>query len=171
MYHASFILLSGVLLLIAISDIRRRQIALYYFGLLGIAVAGFALLRADGLLLMKNMLINSLLLSLMLGGLYFFYRMKYGKDRSQLFTKLGTGDLLFWLLLTPLFAPVNFLNWMIGSFTVCLLLTLALHMGSHKTQTIPLAGYQAIVLIIILCINQYWLRYNLFEENLFLPAL
>ncbi len=56
----------------------------------------------------------------------------------------GIGDLLFWLALTPLLPPFEFICLLTLSFMVAFFLTLILSQIFKKQYFIPLAGYQSI---------------------------
>jgi len=169
----SLILISIVLIGISIRDFAAREIEVYYFLLMAITVIVFCMVRTDVVTMIQNVLVNCIQLVLLLGCLIGYYQFRYGKADSNFFnTRLGIGDLLFWIVTTPLFAPVNFILWMV----VSLLFSLVVHscvvlVSGKKHSTVPLAGLQAIILIIVLMIDQFVLYFGLLENPLFLPAL
>ncbi|MGJ7030918.1 hypothetical protein GGU45_001411 [Niabella hirudinis] len=171
----SLILLTAVFAAMAVRDFRFRAIEGYYYLLLAAAVVFYAVLRAPADLLVSNMLINGCLLLLLMATLWGYFKVRKGISLREIFsTKLGMGDLLFWLGTAPLFTPVNFISWMIGSFLVILVVYGAVHLAGSRNQlgvTIPLAGMQALLLGLLLLANQLGFHYNFFEEPLLLTAL
>jgi len=61
----------------------------------------------------------------------------------------GLGDLLFYLAITPLFLLKNYVVYFIGSmlFSILLQLTLKKRM---KHQTVPLAGFASLLLVVLI---------------------
>ncbi len=171
----SLILLMAVFAAMAVRDFRLRAIEGYYYLLLAVAVIFYAVLRAPAGILVSNLLINGLLLLLLIAGLWGYFKARSGISLQALFaTRLGMGDLLFWVLITPLFAPFNFIPWMIGSLLVILVVYGVAQVAGARQPvpaTIPLAGMQAILLGFLLLLNQFLLHYNFFEEPVLLSVV
>lgn len=169
----SLILLTIVLMAVSFRDFVSRQIEIYYFLLMAIAVIVFCIMRTDTRTMLQNMLVNIVQLVLLIVCLTGYYRLKNGKAAGTFFnTKLGIGDLLFWIITTPLFAPLNFIIWMV----VSLLFSLIVHgcvlvLSRKKPSTVPLAGLQAVILIIVLTLDQFVFFFDLLENPLFSPVL
>ncbi len=61
----------------------------------------------------------------------------------------GLGDLLFYLAITPLFLLKNYVIYFIGSMLVSILLQLLLK-KQMKHQTVPLAGFASLLLVVLM---------------------
>jgi hypothetical protein len=168
----SLLFVAGVLVVISLRDFVSREVEVCYFLLMAIAVLVFCMQRTGAITLLQNMLLNTLQLTLLIACLTGYYRIRNGIAAGTFFsTKLGTGDLLFWLVSTPLFNPVNFLLWMVASLLFSLVAHWFVLLVSGKKQlTVPLAGLQAVALIVILILNQCVFNYNLLEYPLLSPG-
>jgi hypothetical protein len=93
-----------------------------------------------------------LLVQLVLLTLYFsIKRRKLVNISSEL---LGWGDVLFCVVACFLFSPVNYLFFYTGSSFLAILLVVAGRLWNKLFfQTIPLAGIQACIVAILLCIQ------------------
>src|SRR5688572_5588767 len=148
----SLLFVTLVLAVMSLRDFVSREIEVYNFLLMAIAVLVFCIQRIDTITLLLNVLINTLQLALLIVCVTGYYRVRKGIAAGTFFsTKLGTGDLLFWMLSTPLFTPVNFILWMVYSLLFSLVAYGCVMLVSGKRQlTVPLAGLQAVMLIIVL---------------------
>lgn len=171
----SLILLTAVFAAMAVRDFRLRAIEGYYYLLLAATVIFYAVLRAPASLLVSNLLINGCILLLLMAGLSAYFKIRNGISLRALFmTKLGMGDLLFWVVTAPLFAPLHFISWMIGSLCTILIVYGIWHVAGSRQQapvTVPLAGMQALLLGLLLILNQWVFNYNFFEGPLILSAI
>jgi len=171
----SLILLTAVFAAMAVRDFRLRVIEGYYYLLLAATVVFYAVLRAPAGMLVSNLLINGFLLLLLMAALWGYFKVRKGISLQTLFmSMLGMGDLLFWVVTAPLFAPVHFIAWMIGSLcTILIAYGVWLVAGSRQQApvTIPLAGMQAVLLGLLLILNQGVLNYNFFEDSFILSAI
>ena len=152
-----------VLAVMSFRDLVSREIEVYYFLLMAVAVLVFCIERTNAGTLLQNILLNSLQLALLIACLTGYYRVRSGSSVRNFFsTKLGVGDLLFWIICTPLFTPVNFLLWMVLSLLFSLVASACMLLVSRKNRlTVPLAGIQAVTLIIVLVLNQFVFFYDL----------
>ncbi|MBO9596024.1 MAG: hypothetical protein J7599_24185 [Niabella sp.] len=171
----SLIFLTAVFAAMAVRDFRFRAIEGYYYLLLVAAVVFYAVFRAPAGMLVTNLLINGCLLLLLVAALWGYFKMRKGISLQMLFmSKLGMGDLLFWIVTAPLFAPLHFIAWMIGSLCTILVAYGVWHVAGNRQQapvTIPLAGMQAVLLALLLILNQGVLNYNFFEDSFILSAI
>lgn len=60
---------------------------------------------------------------------------------------LGIGDILFFVAICPLFSPVHFCFFFIGTLILTLIMALIYQLTIKKLKTIPLAGAMSICLI------------------------
>jgi hypothetical protein len=169
----SLLLVIVVLAVMSLRDFISREIEVYYFLLMAVAVPVYCLQRTNAATFLVNVLVNMLQLVLLIVCVTVYYRVRNGIGAGNFFsTKLGTGDLLFWILSTPLFTPVNFILWMVCSLLFSLVVYgCMLLVSTKRLATVPLAGLQAVMLIIVLILDQCVCNYNLLEYPLFSPVL
>lgn len=68
---------------------------------------------------------------------------------------LGWGDILFWLVYAMLLAPIHFLLFHVISMVIALIIAIIVQKAQKKDWVIPLAGLQAIVLLIWIFLMEY----------------
>ncbi|MCF3107880.1 hypothetical protein LL912_03730 [Niabella sp. CC-SYL272] len=171
----SLVSLIVVLAAMAVRDFRFRAIEGYYYLLLAAAVVFYATMKVAVAVPVSNLMMNACLLLLLMYGLWAYFKIRSGISLQELFrSKLGMGDLLFWVATAPLFAPLHFIAWMIGSLCIILIAYGVWHVAGSRQQaqaTIPLAGMQAVLLALLLILNQGVLHYNFFEDSIILSAI
>lgn len=140
------LLFCAILALITYYDFKYRAVPLYIlviaviFGMLvSIFKNGFS-----GALYYAGVNIFLVIIQLVLTTLYFSIRNK--KLTNIINSYLGSGDVLFFLVVIFCFSPVNFIIFIILSG----LLILIFYAPSKKRNLIPLAGCQSILMCIIL---------------------
>lgn len=138
-----------ILLIIFNQDIKERQVTFVVL-LLGIILGGHLHYTNSFFeFFLFNISINVLLISLISIMLYLYVKLKL---QQPFFEAIGVGDILFFLLLAVSFPTISFLV----VFSVSLLFSLILFLTVKrklKKQTVPLAGFQALFLFLILFIN------------------
>lgn len=98
---------------------------------------------------MHNILTNFLLLSILILLIYLYSKFKLNKS---FFESFGLGDLLFFIALGVSFPTISFLV----IFSLSLIFTFILFTvleSKMAYKTVPLAGFQALFLFLILFIN------------------
>lgn len=132
------------LLIMVYQDIKERAIWWFLFPPLLIS-AGFLHLSnsPEGMLLLVSMF-NILILTIILSVSFLYVQFKM---KVSFFKKaFGTGDLLFFLILSVAFPTVAFIVILVFSLIFSLVLHLII---SKQEQTVPLAGYSALFLILV----------------------
>ena len=158
------ILIITVLFLICYQDIRFQAVSWIFF-LIGFIIAFIISLKS---ITRYDLIINSVMIMLFiifqLAVIYFFSWMKY-KKRSNIFnTIFGLGDLLFLIMIVPLFSPLNYLLFFIISMALTLIMfALLKKFNLLKGPTIPLAGLQSLVLILVI-ISQFFIKFSLYND-------
>lgn len=149
-----------ILLAIAYTDFKERSLPLYLLiGLLGICLWNTSLQNGIAIAFLQLM-INTGLLIILTGALLIYYRVKERTLKGVINRKLGLGDIVFWVAIAPLFSLVNFILFFISSLLLILVI-LMVRMAFKKTvDLIPLAGYQALVLLGIIVINALFFHHN-----------
>lgn len=132
------------LLIMIYQDIKERAIWWFLFPALLISAGYLHFSNSpEGMLLLVSMF-NILILTIILSISFLYVQFKM---KMSFFKKaFGTGDLLFFLVLTVAFPTVAFIVILVFS----LIFSLALHLLiSKQEQTVPLAGYSALFLIFV----------------------
>jgi hypothetical protein len=80
-------------------------------------------------------------------GLVFYFSIKNKSFFNPIDKSIGLGDILFFLSITPLFNLNCFVLFFVLSFVFSLILHLVLS-KNNKKNTIPLAGYMSIFLLL-----------------------
>jgi hypothetical protein len=165
------ILFIVLLLVIFYQDLKFQAVSWILFPI-GILI-GFLVLKAEYSikLFSINLFINIGFISFQMLIILLYFRLKY-KGFSGVFQKaFGIGDLLFFIMITPLFSPLNYIAFFIASMFFSLLIFILLtKMKLYKNSKIPLAGFQSIFLVIIICLG-YFLNWNFYSDLYILTEL
>ena len=124
-------------------------------------------------MVMINGNINTLLLNtgfnlgflILLSGsvmLYVYIKEKGFKNISKY---IGSGDLLFLLMVSVLLSPVNFILFNLASFMIILLVSGTVRIFRKIPQRIPMAGFQALLLFIIILLSYILSDITLFDDT------
>ena len=139
-----------VLVTIFIQDFRERLVSVVLFpALLILTVLWFVLIENTGIDLAKNLLF----LCILFLGTTLYFSIKNKALTNLLSDNFGMGDVLFLMVITPLFAAQNMVLFIISGMTISLLTHLIVrHLNQNTEKTIPLAGYlSAYLTILFLC--------------------
>ncbi|MHA7843647.1 MAG: prepilin peptidase [Winogradskyella sp.] len=131
------------LTIIIFQDIKYRAIHItlpLVVLMLSIAVNYF-----DATLEFSDILYNVLFIIVNVGGLFIYFSVKEKRFFNPVDTMLGTGDILFFIAITPLFGLKAFILFFIIGLIFSLLTHLIINIFK-KVETIPLAGYLAVFL-------------------------
>lgn len=136
-------LIGIVLIIICIQDLKKRLISLFLLIFLFIICLIYWYYNSYNFLqLLYN--ISFILVNLTLLKMYTLIAKKEKTD--DLIPGLGLGDVLFFIVITPLFSTVNFILFFISGLFVSMLAHLFMSFF-NKNKFIPLAGYLALYLI------------------------
>jgi len=160
-------LASGLLILIAVQDLGKRSVSWPLFPLL--AASGLALQWQLSYPL-KEILTFSFINIIFLGIQFLFVRGYFRITRGpskMLDELLGWGDVLF-LVCAAFFLPViNFVAFYVISLLLVLVSWLIYrYVSGAKDKQVPLAGLQALVLMLFLCGNWLFNAYDVYNEQL-----
>lgn len=111
-------------------------------------------------LLVKNILFNGVFFLITLSVLVLYMSIKNKQFLNPFDHYFGLGDLLFYIAVTPLFILPNFILFFILSMVFALVLQVVFKKLIHE-NTVPLAGFSALFLFIIL-IKDYLSVYQKF---------
>ncbi|MGN7787298.1 prepilin peptidase [Niabella sp. 22666] len=148
-----------ILLAIAYTDFKERAVPVYLF--IGLLVICFitTVLQTDMATAFLQLAINTGLIMLLLVALLIYYRLRQSSLKEVINQKLGIGDMAFWIAIAPLFSVVNFMLFFISSLLVVLLIMIVRIALKKRVALIPLAGYQAAVLVVIIIINRLFFNH------------
>ena len=150
------LILIGLLGVVVVQDFKSRAISWFLIPLLFIGFIGYALLKMEIIELLTYFGINLTLVLTNLLVVTLVISIKEKKFTNILTNYLGLGDVLFFLVLTVVFSPFNFLAFYLGS----ILLTAIVYGGimlisKQKKMLIPLAGAMSLLLIISIIVEQF----------------
>lgn len=147
-------------------DFADRAIDWYFFPLVLVLLIGNSVL-AKGFS-WTSVGLNMGLVLVQLFFVHLYLRWTRGHSLMHGERMLGWGDVLFFLLLTLAFSPLNFIVFYIASLGCTLLLTLMIRWAGRPMPTIPLAGCQALLLAVVLLMDTKQQSASLYND---LPLL
>lgn len=138
------LLILSCLLVMIYQDIKERAVWWFLFPVLLISAGYLHLSNSIQEMFIIESLLNVLILSCILSISFLYVRLKMKVSFFK--SAFGIGDLFFFLILTVAFPTVAFIVILVFS----LIFSLVLHLFvSKKEQTVPLAGYSALFLILV----------------------
>ena len=167
-----YLLLDIALLFIAAlvfwQDWQERAVSVWLFVLLFVLAGIRYALAGLGYL---PLLFNGLFIFIQLGVLTGYCLLRFRSAR--LLRYFGLGDVLFWLALALLFSPFNFIAFFVGSLLASLVLYFIIRriFQNEPMQTVPLAGFQSLLLIFVLAFCQVFPAWQPYEDHYLLSIL
>ncbi len=159
----------GILMILVIQDFKSREISWFIIPLLFVVFTVKAILKIDVDELLIYFGINSLIVCTNLLGVCIMVSLKEKKITNILNTYLGLGDVLFFLLITIVFSPLNFFIFFMGSVLVCsIVYGLMLLINKKKQLPFPLAGAMSLMLIAASIIEYLNSSIHFYQDYLFL---
>ncbi|MEO0899585.1 MAG: hypothetical protein AAFY71_24460 [Bacteroidota bacterium] len=138
------------LLFITLEDLRKREIHVAWFILLGIAELSL-LVQSSGFGIKENLGINALFLISLIGGTYVIFKLR---RKGQFFDHyFGWGDVLMMICLSLALEPYSLIVFVVGSSWCILLALIGLHTLTFidiQAVSIPLAGIWALGLLVLI---------------------
>ncbi len=165
------IVLLIVLLIILYQDFRFQAVSWIFF-LIGFVLTMWISVKVDYLPdIFLNVVINTLFVLFQLCIIYLFTWIKY-KQRKNIFKSVfGFGDLLFLIMIIPLFSPLNFIVFFIASIIFSLLVYSIINwLRIYKKQRVPLAGLQSLFLLVVI-ISQIFIKFSLYNDYIILEHI
>jgi len=156
------ICLLGVLVF---QDFKSREISWFLIPLLivGFIVLGLQQIGAEELITYFG--INFMIVALNLLGVTLMVSLKERQLTNILKNYLGLGDVLFFLVLTVVFSPLNFIFFYIGSiFITALVYGSIMLFNKQKKVLIPLAGAMSLLLIATILIEQMVPSFQFYQD-------
>ena len=165
MTTAITVILLSLLAAVVFQDFKHRAISWFLIPLLFIGFVAYALLSIDVYELLTYFSINSYIVLSCLLGVTAIISFKEKKFTNILKNHLGLGDALFFLVLTVVFSPLNFLAFYVGSiFISCLIYLSILLLNKNKQSTFPLAGGMSLMLMVIIITTQFIPSLNFYQD-------
>jgi len=135
------------LVLVFIQDIKYRKI--HVILPIVIFIVSFFLIPLKKYDLLEILLFNTCFFFITLGILTLYMSLKSKKFLNPFEHYFGLGDLLFYVAVTPLFLLKNYILYFILSLIFAILMQFGLK-KIIREETVPLAGFAALFLFIIL---------------------
>jgi len=152
------LLLIIALVAICYQDFKERQVYLGLLVLTGVFMSFLHFNNSDPTVYFWNIILNITVILIIYTVLFFYSLWRLKKSISQTF---GLGDLLFFIALAVGFSTATFLVL----FTFSLIFSLVFYISiksNFKTKTVPLAGLQAIFIVLIYTFNWIFQWTNLY---------
>lgn len=160
------IFLVVLLAIVVYQDLKKREISWFLIPLLfGCFWAkGFLLIPSSELF--RNSLLNISFIVLQLLVLTAYISIKNKKIINVINSYLGLGDVLFFVVVSVAFSWVNFILFYVMSLLFTLSGFIVYNMLVKKVnKEIPLAGAMAMVIIILIVVNQWMPQFDFYNDN------
>lgn len=158
-------ILIGLLSIIIYQDFKSREISWFLIPLLFVAGIANALYHIELFEFTSYVGINLSIIILNLLGVTLFISLKEKKLKNIIDSYLGLGDVLFFLVLTTIFSPFNFILFFIGSILITSIVYVGVILFKQQKQTlIPLAGAMSLLLVIALVVQYIHPSFNFYQD-------
>lgn len=151
------ILFLPLLMVVFLQDIKSRAVSLWVY-LSIIVLSLIKLITSDLQFIIYESLINLLIIFLEMVLLWLYF--KYARNKKIL-KMIGLGDLVFFIIICLSFSSVQFMIFQVGSLFLSVIISLS---GCFK-KLIPLAGIQAILMLILILL-EISTSYNMYTSDL-----
>jgi hypothetical protein len=159
------IILLIFLIIIAVQDIRNREVSWYLFPMAFSVILVKALSMLPYEELFFNFSMNLMFIGLQLIVLFSFYAMKNKKFINIINKYIGIGDLIFFVLLCAGFSPLVFGCYLVASFLFAIIAFYVVNIFIKKSiSTIPLAGGLALSYSLLLIAGLFFKNLNLYND-------
>jgi hypothetical protein len=154
-----------VLGVVVVQDFKSRAISWFLIPLLFIGFIIYGLLIINPEELITYFGINFMLVAVNLLCVTLFISIKEKRFTNILKDYLGLGDVLFFLVLTVVFSPFNFIFFYLGSILLTALIYGALILfNKEKKMLIPLAGIMSLILIVTIAAEQIIPSFQFYQD-------
>ncbi len=162
------IILVSLLTVVVVQDFKSREISWFLIPLLFIGFIAYAILNIGISELLTYFGINLYIVFSSLLGATIIISIRNRKLTNIINTHLGLGDVLFFVVLTTVFSPINFILFYIGSIFIASLIYggIALFSKQHQLLT-PLAGAMSVLLIITIVLDQFISTIQCYQDIIF----
>lgn len=150
MLELTYIATAIILIAVVYQDFKERLISAYLLWAAGGLAIALGLQYCSLQELMLNFAYNMAFVALQGMVLYGYFRFVRGVSNLQ--TVLGLGDVLFIILTAVFFSPVNFVLFYVVSLVLTIVGALLMALP-QRNRTIPLAGFMAAQLIVVMVLQ------------------
>ncbi|MBI2281707.1 MAG: hypothetical protein HYU68_13615 [Bacteroidetes bacterium] len=162
-------ILLGLLAVVVFQDFKSRSISWFLIPLLFVAFIGSAILKIDVQEFILYSGINLSIIVMNLLGVTLFVWLKEKKLKNIVDTYLGLGDILFFLVLTTVFSPLNFIVFYLGSIMlITIIYGYIILFNKQKNTLIPLAGAMSVLLMMVLVADVLIPTFNVYQDIILL---
>lgn len=159
--------LIGLLSVVVYQDFKSKEISWLLIPLLFVGFLTKAFLTIEFTELLTYFGINLTLVTINLLGVTMIISLKEKKLTNILNSHLGLGDVLFFLVITVVFSPINFVAFYLGSIlTITLIYGAVILANKNKKTLVPLAGAMSLLLIIAMMVEQIIPLFNFYQDIL-----
>ena len=164
-----------LLALLALQDFKYRGISWYLLPLLFISLLMQALTSNSFQNIVFWFALNLLFVFLQMVLLLIYFGVKEKRFVNIINTKIGIGDILFFIVIGVSFSNINFIFFYLLGLLFTLLAVLVYYLISRKPiGDIPLAGSIALLLIICIFCRCFYTPFNFYDDafllHVFLPS-
>ena len=151
-----------IILVVFYQDVKSREVSFILFPVLFLLVTYLITIVKPVEMIIADMLMIMGFIIVQLAVIVLYLLFRFGKLVNPFRGFIGSGDLLFWLAIAPLFSFVNFvlffvLSLLLSAITFISLKGLFTFGSTARAKLIPLAGMQAAFLLMLLVFNQlFW---------------
>lgn len=162
------VILISLLAVVVFQDFKNRAISWFLIPLLFIGFIGYAILTIETGELLTYFGINLYIVFSSLLGATLIISIKNKKLTNIINTYLGLGDVLFFVVLTTVFSPINFILFFIGSIFITSIVYGGIALFNRKKQILtPLAGAMSVLLILTIVLEQLMPNFQLYQDIIF----
>ena len=140
---------------LAVSDLRRRTVPVSWLVAFGSCVLLPSVFLSSVGTILRNLLTNILLLGWVFGGARIYLKLRHRRPSKHLRQYVGSGDLIFALLLTPLAPLPHYLLLLLGGCLAGLFYWLTVRIVARRETTIPLVTFLSLPLTAYLSYRFY----------------
>jgi hypothetical protein len=144
----------AILAVLAAEDFSKRLISWYWIPMLFVLFAGRALSQLSMGDAVSFFVINLCILALQLLLVSAYFSIRERRVVNIIDTWLGTGDILFFVVLCAAFSPLNYLLFYLLSLVLTIAGYIVYKIMKGRSSAIPLAG--AVALLLLLCLLLHW---------------
>lgn len=160
-----------ILLAIFYQDLKFRAVYWWLFVLLFLTLGGMVL-QYDLAVPLGNLSFNLIFFSLQLLLLSIYFAIKHGKLINITKQYLGWGDVLFLVAITAYLSFLSFVAFYVLSLLLIVFFELIrTAVTKQEVRKIPLAGYQSLLLAVLMLSNNCSYQFNLSNNQWLLPIL
>lgn len=151
------------LAVIAFQDYFSRSISIVLIVVLSLLSIAKGIMENNILYFSSIVAINFLILILVISLLLVYYIIRTGKLTWIFDRYIGWGDIIFFVALSFMFSPLNFIVFFTSALIISLMSAIVINLTGNK-QPVPLAGIMATVLIPVILFSSLG-NINCYSDN------